>query len=383
MSAPRCSAGESMEVEEAAPTTDPIEWLARFRARLGHERVPVAGTMELTRRCNLDCSHCYLGSRKERGATRGGEMSTELALDLVEQIAEAGCLSLLLTGGDPMIRPDFAEIYGRARRLGMLVTVFCNGTLISDRVVEEFRQLPPQMVEISIYGSRAATHDRVTRMPGSLTTLLAAVERLKSADIRVGLKTVLMTLNQSELDAMRRMARELEVPFRMDAAIMPCLHPSDRRPIDYRMDAIRAVELELDDPETRETWQRYAARVPASPADDRLYQCGAGRTNFAISPEGMLSPCLVMPHVAHDLRDRRFADIWAEEMVSSIGQAATNGYPCHDCSVRAACTACPATHRLETGREDLPGSHACAAANRRWQLLGLDAVEGTMEADKP
>ena len=383
MSAPRCSAGDSVVAEEPAPTTDPIEWLARFRARLGHERVPVAGTMELTRRCNLDCSHCYLGSRNERGASRSGEMSTELAIDLLEQIAEAGCLNLLLTGGDPMIRPDFAEIYARARRLGMLVTVFCNGTLVSDRVVELFRQLPPQMVEISIYGSRPATHDRVTRMPGSLTSALAAVERLKGADIRVGLKTVLMTVNQSELGAMRRMARELEVPFRMDAAIMPCLHPSERHPTDFRMDAIRAVELELDDPETRNIWKQYAARVPASPTDDRLYQCGAGRTNFAISPEGMLSPCLVMPHVAHDLRDRRFADLWAEEMASSIGQAATEGYPCHDCSVRAACTACPATHRLETGREDLPGSHACAAANRRWQLLDLDGEEGTMKAETP
>ena len=387
MPEPRCSAGDSVTGVRAtgagAVTTDPIAWAARFRARLGQQRVPVAGSLELTRRCNLDCAHCYLGSRRERQAGRDDEMSTPWVLGLLDQLAEAGCLNLLITGGDPMIRPDSTEIYSRARQLGLLVTVFCNGTLVSDGVVEVFRQLPPQMVEISIYGNRASTHDRVTRMPGSQTTLLSAVERLKAAGVRVGIKTVLMTMNQSELGSMRRLARDLDVPFRMDAAIMPCLQPSECRPEEYRIDAVRAAELELDDKETKETWKRYAVRVPSGAADNRLYQCGAGRTNFAISPEGMISPCLVMPHVAYDLRERKFADVWAEEMASTIGQSASTGYPCHSCAVRAACTACPATHRLETGREDLPGGHSCDAAQRRWQILGLGAKGDTMEAETP
>lgn len=363
--------------------TDPIEWAARFRARLGQQRVPSAGSLELTRRCNLDCVHCYLGSRVERQAGRDDEMPTRVILDVLDQVTEAGCLNLLITGGDPMVRPDFAEIYSRARQLGLLVTVFCNGTLISDTVIDVFRRLPPQMVEISIYGNRASTHDRVTRMPGSHATLLDAVKRLKKANVRVGLKTVLMTLNQGELSAMRRLASDLDVPFRMDAAIMPCLQDSDCRPHDYRMDAVRAAELELHDTETRESWKRYAARVPIAATNERLYQCGAGRTNFAISPEGLISPCLVMPHVAFDLRGRSFADVWAEEMADAIGQPASTEYPCHACSVRAACTACPATHRLDTGREDQPGSHSCEAALRRWQLLGLEADRDTMTAEAP
>ena len=383
MSGPRCAAGDIVTVDRSAGSVDPMEWAAVFRARVAKQRVPVAGTLELTRRCNLDCSHCYLGSRDERATHRSAEMSTDFTLDVLAQIAEAGCLNLLITGGDPMVRPDFPEIYVQARQLGMMVTVFCNGTLVSSTIVECFREHPPQMVEMSLYGSRAETHDRVTQMPGSWQTLLETVERLKRAEVKVGLKTILMNPNQTELGAMRQLAHGLDVPFRMDAAIMPCLHPSDRSPTELRMEPRRSVELELEDEETMASWRKYALRVTSAAADNRLYQCGAGRTNFAISPEGLLSPCLVMSHAIFDLRDQKFSDLWAREMPGEMGKLASNGYPCHDCSVRAACTACPATHRLETGHEDVPGPHACIAARRRWQLLELDTVEGTMDAETP
>jgi radical SAM protein with 4Fe4S-binding SPASM domain len=382
MAEPRCSAADPLGAERAekdgAGVLDPIEWASRFRAQSARERVPVSGSLELTHRCNLDCIHCYLGTRKEREAGRGSELETPEILDLLQQMTDAGCLNLLLTGGDPMIRPDFAEIYARARRLGLLVTVFCNGTLVTDAVVDQFRRLPPQMVEISLYGSRASTHDRVTRMPGSFETTITAVERLTDAGVRVGLKTVLMTLNQLELDSMRQKARRLGLPFRMDAAIMPCLGQSARKPEDYRVDARRAVELELEDDATRESWHRYAARIPAAPTTNRLYQCGAGTTNFAISPDGRLSPCLVMPQAGLTLRDRSFAAVWADEIAQSIARPAPPDYPCHRCTVRASCTACPATHRLDTGREDVPADQSCASARHRWQLVGLAENDRTM-----
>jgi radical SAM protein with 4Fe4S-binding SPASM domain len=276
------------------------------------------------------------------------------------------------------MRPDFAEIYAHARRLGLLVTVFCNGTLVNDATVDQFRRFPPQMVEISLYGSRAPTHDRVTRAPGSFETTVDAIGRLTAAGVRVGLKTVLMTLNQLELESMRQLARRLDLPFRMDAAIMPCLHRSAQKPEDYRVDARCAVELELTDDATRESWRRYAARIPPAPANDRLYQCGAGRTNFAITPDGRLSPCLVMPQAGFELRDRNFAAVWAHEIAQSIARPAPRDYPCHRCAVRASCTACPATHRLDTGSEDVPADQSCASAHRRWQLVQLAENDRTM-----
>jgi radical SAM protein with 4Fe4S-binding SPASM domain len=187
-----------------------------------------------------------------------------------------------------------------------------------------------------------------------------------------------MTVNQLELESMRQLARRLDLPFRMDAAIMPCLHQSAQKPEDYRVDARRAVELELTDDATRESWRRYAARIPPAPANDRLYQCGAGTTNFAITPDGKLSPCLVMPQAGFELCDRTFAAVWADEIVQSIARPAPQNYPCHRCTVRASCTACPATHRLDTGREDVPADQACASAHHRWQLVRLAGNDRTM-----
>ena len=101
------------------------DWIDRFNHAVVARRVPVSGMIELTRRCNLKCVHCYLGEGEDRSGR--GEMSTAQVLDVIDQITEAGCLYLSITGGDPMMRRDFPEIYRHARQNGLLVTVMCDG----------------------------------------------------------------------------------------------------------------------------------------------------------------------------------------------------------------------------------------------------------------
>jgi uncharacterized radical SAM superfamily Fe-S cluster-containing enzyme len=94
------------------------------------ERVPLSGSLAMTHRCHLRCVHCYLG--QERFAPAGGELETGFWLSIVDQLADAGCLNLLVTGGEPLLRPDLPEVYTRAIRRGILLSLFTNGILIDE-----------------------------------------------------------------------------------------------------------------------------------------------------------------------------------------------------------------------------------------------------------
>ena len=99
-------------------------------------RVPLQGTLETTYRCNLACAHCYVNQPAGSAEERAREIPTERLLDLVDEFVQEGCLELLLTGGEVLVRADFPRVYLHALSRGLLVTIFTNGTLITDRIAD-------------------------------------------------------------------------------------------------------------------------------------------------------------------------------------------------------------------------------------------------------
>jgi radical SAM protein with 4Fe4S-binding SPASM domain len=345
------------------------EWMQKLKERLVRQRTPVSGTLVLTNRCNLRCVHCYLETpRAAPGSADLRELTTAQVLQVIDQIVAAGCLTLLITGGDPLLRPDFAEIYRYAREQGLVVTVFTNGTLVSDAVVDLFKTWPPRMVEISLYGASAAVHEQVTRVTGSFASCLNRVERLTSNGVRVGLKTVLMTVNQHEMDAMRQLADSLGVRFRVDSAIFPTLESHDPGPLSLRVLPDVAVARELSIPGRLDELVRAASSLPAPPGD-RLYICGAGTTSFSIDPYGYVSPCLIATHHRYSLLEQDFATIWGEQLPVIMERTPRADYPCVTCDAAVACSSCPAFNYLENGTEDQESSYVCQTSKLRWQAI--------------
>jgi len=349
--------------------TDDSTWMMQFRQRTASRRVPIAGILELTSRCNLRCVHCYLGAQEEQRKKRRLEMSTERVKAVIDDVVANGCLYLAITGGDPMVRRDFPEIYRHAREQGLIVTVLCDGVLVSEKIVALFREYPPFNVDISLYGATAETYEAVTRTQGSYARCLRGIRRLLAAGIPVSLKTVLMSINQHELDDMRRMAEELGVSFRMDAALFPCLPHHDRGPLDLRVSPREAVAKELSDPERLQEWIEYAERRRDQAPAEGLYVCGAGLTNFYVDPFGFVSPCLMTTRYRYPLGESDFASLWAGPLAALRGKRPRESYPCNTCEIRTACTACPAFNFQETGQEDVKSEYVCETARYRWQAI--------------
>lgn len=345
-----------------------------MRRRTGGRRVPLGGAIELTRRCNQRCRQCYNNLPAADERARAAEMDTGEVMGLLEEIAAAGCVWLLFTGGEIFLRPDLLEIYDHARRQGLLVTLFTNGTLITQEAAAHLSRSRPFAIEVTLYGATPETCERVTGVPGSFERCRRGIALLREHGLPLKLKSTVSRLNRHELPQMRQMASELGLEFRFDAVLNP---RCDGRPgaLDVRLSPEEVVALDLAEPERVSALREFAEQmgreaVPAAAAA-MLYRCGGGVFSFGIDPFGRMRPCLLSHEAGFDLRQGRFAEGWDVFLARLRAQAADRPTKCTGCRMRAFCGMCPANAGLECGDPQHPVDFLCRVAHLRAYALGL------------
>ena len=170
--------------------------------------LPLSGTIEVTRRCPLTCAHCYNNlPMGDRGAAQR-ELSCDEHCRLLDELSEAGCLWLLYTGGEIFARRDFIDIYSYARRRGLLITLFTNGTLITPALADRLVEERPFAIEITLYGRTRDTYERLTGIPGSYDRCMRGIRLLHERGLPLSLKTVAVTINKHEVFAMQQFAED-------------------------------------------------------------------------------------------------------------------------------------------------------------------------------
>lgn len=325
-----------------------------FTSRIAKQANPLSIDFELTDACPLSCRHCYW-----RGMPRAkNPMTKALAINILEQARDAGALWVTFTGGDPILHPAFPEIYLRARKLGLITTIFTSGAAFTPELFALLSEAPPYCVEITLNGSTAKTQEAITATKGSFRKTISAVKRLKKHGIPVVLKANLMKLNAGDIADIRKLAIRLLGnrggylhPFQYDPNIQIAIS-GDKSPAELRLDFdgfMKAVSA--DGKMKREIMESLSAPAPRleRPAKYK-YRC-AGGNSFTVTPDGFLQYCSFERKYRKDLRKIPFAGA-----VRSIGGAMSRATlpascECRDCRMRAACGWCPARARLETGRE--------------------------------
>lgn len=350
----------------ASSAWDGAEYLRRFNRRATASRVPLNGTFALTYRCNMRCGLCFVGGGAAGGAA--DELDTVGARAVIDGCVEAGCLALLLTGGEPMLRRDFAAVYRHARESGLLVTVFTNGTLVSAEVLRVFADLPPKAVEITLYGATEATYERITGIDGSHARCRDGIERLAAAGLEVRLKTILMRENAHEFGDMERMARDYGARFRFDACIFPGLD-GNPGPLAHRVSPDEAVAADFSDPERAAEWRTQYGRATGAGDPDRLFLCGAGVTGFYVDPAGWMQSCVMVRTPRVRVADSGFAAAWRAVAAAMDAWKPGAGSACRTCDRKALCGYCPAFFELETGSEVRRSEYLCAIGQKRYEAI--------------
>ncbi len=351
------------------------DWSLELHQQVVAHRTPVSGSIELTRRCNMRCTHCYNNLATGHQEAQRGELTYEEHCRILDEITDAGCLWLLYTGGEIFARPDFLDIYTYAKQKGLLLTLFTNGTLINATIADYLAEWRPFSIEISIYGRTPEIHDRITGIPGSFERCMRSIRLIMKRDLPLILKTMVLTLNKHEIWDMKRFVEEeLGLDFRFDAMLNPRIDCS-LSPLAVRLSPCEVVELDLQDPKRMTGWTQFCEHfhgpAPRINGHHPLFTCGGGQNAFAIDPEGKLSPCVLWDESTYDLRQGSFREGWEGFLLKLTQGEITKKSKCLNCEIRSMCGMCPANGLLEAGGPETPVDFLCQVAHLRAHVLDL------------
>ena len=363
--------------------------------KLAGQRVPLFFDLEITARCNNDCRHCYINLPAGDAEARRKELSLAEIGDLAEQATALGALWCLITGGEPLLRPDFAEIYLALRRKGLLVSVFTNACLVTREHVALFRKSPPRdAIEVTVYGATEETYERVTRRPGSYAAFRRGLDLLLQSGIKVRLKAMALRSNVHELPAIAAFCRERTADFfRFDPLLHLRYDGDPRRNAEIRAERLSPGEIvaveQADDERARALHKSCDELIfPEYDGDvcDHLFHCGAGHGSFVVGYDGIFRLCadLWHPDCIYDLRRGSLARAW-QELVPRVRDLRSTSPAflarCRRCPIINLCLWCPAHAHLETGALDGFSEYFCAVAHARAEAIAATSGNQVLRPD--
>lgn len=335
------------------------------------EMFPYAGMMEVTFRCNLNCAHCYVNLTDSNDKAIEEELTSQEICHIIDEIVEAGCLWLTLTGGEPLLRKDFLDIYRYAKEKGLLINIFTNATLITPKIADYLKAWKPFVVDVTLYGVSRETYERVTGVPGSFKRCLRGIDLLLERNIAVSLKTVAMTLNHHELREIKEYAEKVGVDFRFDALINLRLD-GGKKPAELRLSPEEVVAIDLADEERSEAWKEFWQTFDCPPASDNLYTCGAGLSSFHVDPYGRMYLCGMARNSGYDLRQGNFRTGFYDFFPAVRAKKISKDYRCRNCRLMSLCGQCPGWAELENRDQEAPVDYLCQIAHLRAEAFNLE-----------
>ncbi|MCL4500966.1 MAG: radical SAM protein [Deltaproteobacteria bacterium] len=360
--------------------------LPRFHLwdKMQERRAPISFDLEVTARCNNDCPHCYINLPAGDRLAREKELSLEEILRIGREAVSMGALWCLLTGGEPLLREDFAEIYLGLKRLGLLVSVFTNACLVSAEHVELFKHFPPRDLEVSVYGATRETYEAVSRRPGSFSAFRRGLDLLLGSGVKVRLKAMALRANVHELPVIAAFCRaRTRDYFRFDPLLHLRFDGDPRRNEEIKGQRLSPAEiaaLEQADPERAAALKKGCDRLimPSctEAACDHLFHCGAGLGSFNVSYAGLFRLCssLWHPDCVYDLRRGSLREAW-DYLVPRVREMRSQEREflekCRACPLINLCLWCPAHAHLESGRLDNWSDYFCSVARARARALGF------------
>jgi MoaA/NifB/PqqE/SkfB family radical SAM enzyme len=265
----------------------------------------VSVLLELTYRCNLDCFFCYNDL-----SLAGVPLTFPQYESLLRDLAAMNVFTVILSGGEPLAHPDFFRIGALARALGFVVRVKTNGHAVRGELARRLREeVDPFVVEVSLHGATAGTHDRQTRVAGSFDRLLGNLEEMLALGLRVKINSTLTAWNESEIEGMYAITDALGVPLQFDLQVSP-RDDGDRTPLSIVPSRDGITRL-----------MQVAEQRSGGAADENVHHddpppppgkhCGAGSAGIAVDPFGNVYPCVQWRRPVANLHKTSIREIWS------------------------------------------------------------------------
>lgn len=352
------------------------------KMRNGKNRKLVSFDLEVTARCNNNCVHCYINLPAQDRIAREKELSLSEIGNIADQAVERGALWCLITGGEPLLREDFFDIYIMLKKKGLLLSVFTNACLVTQKHADFFNKYSPRDIEVTVYGVTRETYEKITGQPGSFKAFMNGLDLLSKTGIKIRFKAMALRSNIHELPAIAEFCRKRTKDyFRFD----PQLHLRFDRALarneliqSERLTPEEVVAVERADDERFNALKKGCDKLINPEFErhicDHLFHCGAGNGSFSVSYDGFFRLCSSLwdPNCIYDLKKGTLKEAW-EQFVPKVREMRSKRREflnkCRKCSIINLCLWCPAHAYLETGELDVLVDHFCQVAHARAKAL--------------
>lgn len=347
---------------------------------------PLLGSLdlEITERCNNNCLHCYINLPAHDLPAKERELSTEEIGVILKEAVSLDCLTVRFTGGEPLLREDFEDLYVLARKLGLKVIIFTNAVFINPRLARLFERMPPlQKIEVTVYGMSKKSYEAVTRIPGSFEAARRGMGLLLENKVPFVVKGALLPPNRGEMEEFEAWAATIpwmdQPPSYSMFFDLRC-----RQNQEERNRLIKGLRLSPEEGVKILTRKReeYFKGMKAfcskfmHPSGDDLFRCGAGVGKGCVDAYGQFQLCMLLRH----------PDAVCDLKSSSLEEALTHFVPkirqmkahnpvyltrCARCFLMGLCEQCPGKSWMEYGTLDTPVEYLCEIAHEQARYLGL------------
>ena len=335
--------------------------------------LPIAGNFELTARCNFNCPMCYVHMTPEQLKASGREeLTAQQWLDIAAAAKERGMMFALLTGGEPLVRKDFFEIYNGMRQMGLLISINSNGSILQGAILERFLESPPFRFNISLYGGSNETYRKMCGL-GAYDRVKENIRALRQAGVDVSLNLSITPYNKDDLAQIYADAVELDVNVRASSYMYPSVRINGGQyGCGNRLSCEESAKYAVEWDRLRFTEKEFALRAlnmakRINPEQDGCpvesgegVRCRAGTSSFWMTWDGKMTPCGMMTTPVVKPLEIGFDAAW-EQIRAETQKIRTPG-KCVGCDYKELCGACAAVYFTETGKFDCVPEYICQRA---------------------
>lgn len=337
-------------------------------------KIPLNGGFELSPICNFACKMCYVRKTPAQLLASGKRLKhwTEW-LALAKACREAGTLYLLLTGGEPFLYPDFKKLYEELHKLGFLLSINSNGTMIDKETVEWLKRAAPARINITLYGASPETYARICGNAAGFARAKEAVCMLKEAGIPVVINASMIPENSADLEAIIAFGKEHDIQTRVATYMFPPVR-REREESDSRFLPETAAKMYMrkyrcifsEEEFAHFCWEQTGQKEAAEQAkeeadwgtDGEYMRCRAGRSSFWIAWDGAMTACGMTPFpIVSYPSPQEFKACW--ERLTEKVRTTPVLEECAGCSKRQICNPCVAMLYAETGQVHKKAPYLC------------------------
>ncbi len=346
-------------------------------------KIPLSGTFELTPECNFSCRMCYVRKTHQEVIEHSRPMMTlDQWIEIAQQARESGMLYLLLTGGEPFVWPDFWRLYEELIRMGFLISINSNGSLLNEEVIYRLGEIPPIRMNITLYGANNNTYESLCRAPRMFQKVDLAITKLQEKGILVKLNGSLTPCNVNDLEQMVHYAEKKGLIYEANTYMFPPVRRNPEMigenerftPEEAAVCHLKRYRLQYGEERYRQFLKNVAIGIAPPPGIDEYcidpidgkIRCRAGNASFWITWDGWMTPCGMMAEPKIDMQNRTFHEAWKQ--LNTVSEALMLSGVCSSCPNQAMCHSCAAMAIAETGSSSGIPRYLCEMMKKMKEL---------------